>query len=189
MELYLHRYFKKGMNPFRSISELPDSEIPVFMKQYFPNHQWFHANPEQRIRNRRKVEQWLYKEFVKLGGEPETMYPCYFSLGASPFLSQFESFEGETSEVKIPLKKFSSKEISFTYPDSFFSTWLSEYNKHPLFDKELNGRVFTIEKMNELISQGAIPVGQSIGTQYYEYQFYIEAQVWNYDKLLSNVET
>lgn len=176
------------MNPFRSISELHDSEIPVFMKQHFPNHRWFHANPEQRIRNRRKVEKWLYEEFVKIGGKPETTYPCYFTLGASPFLSKFESFEGETVEIKIPLKNFSSNEISFTYPDSFFSAWLSKNKNHPLFDKQLSGRVFTIEKLNELVSQGAIPSDQSIDIKYYEYQFYIEAQVWNYGKLFSNNE-
>ena len=174
------------MNPFKSISELPDSEIPAFMKHYFPNHRWFHADPEQRITNRRKVEKWLYKEFVKLGGKPETTYPCYFTLGASPFLNKFESFEGKTLEIKIPLKIFSPKEISFTYPDSFFSAWLNENKNHPLFNKELSGRVFTIEKLNELTRQGAIPTDQSIDTKYYKYQFYIEAQVWNYGKLFSN---
>ncbi len=185
MDLYLYRYYKNGMNPFKSTSELADDEIPFFMKRHFPSHRWFHANPEQRIKNRRKVEKWLHQEFVKSGGLPETEYPCYFTLGASSFLKNFESFDGESIELKIPLGEFNSKSISFTYPDSFFSEWLNCNQDHPLFNKKLNGRVFILDELFDLLSQDAFPIDQSIDTPNYEYQFYLEAQVWNYGELLN----
>ncbi|MFK5913969.1 MAG: hypothetical protein QM484_06310 [Woeseiaceae bacterium] len=183
MKQYLYRYFKTGMNPFKSTSELADDEILVFMKENFPNHNWFHANPKQRIRNRRKVEKWLHEEFIKTGGDPKTEHPCYFTLGASSFLKNFESFDGESIELKIPLNEFSSKHISFTYPDSFFSEWLSRNQSHPLFNKDLNGRVFTLDGLLELLRKDAIPIDQFMYTSSYEYQFYIEAQVWNLEDL------
>jgi len=186
MEHYLYRYFKIGMNPFKSTSEFADDEIPVFMKKHFLSHSWFHANPIQRIRNRRKVEKWLHEEFIKSGGNPKTEHPCYFTLGPSTFLKNFESFDGESIELKIPLNEFSSEDISFTYPDSFFSEWLNQNQNHPLFNKKLNGRVFTLNELLDLLSQDAFPTDQFINTPNYEYPFYIEAQIWNYDHLLNN---
>ncbi len=171
------------MDPFKSTSELADDEIPIFMKKHLPNHSWFHANPKQRIRSRRKVEKWLHEEFIKSGGEPKTEHPCYFTLGKSSFLKNFESFDGKSIELKIPLNDFSSKHISFTYPDSFFSEWLNQNQDHPLFNKDLNGRVFTLDVLPDLLRQNAFPTDQFIDTPNYEYQFYIEAQVWNSDDL------
>src|SRR5690349_12570668 len=128
--LYLHRYYKEGLSPFRSISDFSDLEIVHFMQEQFPDHSWFHADPERRIANRRKIETWLYDEFLSLGGKPQTRHPCYFTLDESPFLKEFGYFEGAPREVKIPLSTFSSSNISFTYPDSFFSVWLSRNKAH-----------------------------------------------------------
>jgi hypothetical protein len=171
------------MDPFKSTSEMQDIEILDFMKKHFPNHSWFHSNPEQRIRNRRKVEKWLYAEFIESGGDPKTRYPCYFTLGPSSFLKNFESFAGQSIEIKIPLSEFSSKNISFTYPDSFFSDWLKQNNNHPLYDEQLNGKVITLDEILKIVRQGKIPIDQSMWTSKYEYPFYIEAQVWDYHLL------
>jgi hypothetical protein len=85
-EHYLYRYFKSGTNPFKSISDLCDDEIILFMRQNFPGHEWFHAHPEKRIANRRQIERWLFDKFIVAGGEPKTNHPCYFTLGKSAFL-------------------------------------------------------------------------------------------------------
>jgi len=179
----IYRYYKLGMNPFKSISDLPDDEITFFMEQNFPEHRWFHANPEKRIKNRRKIEKWLYKKFVESGGNPKTNHPCYFTLGKTRFFRKFESFDGQSAEIKCPLSIFSSKNISFTYPDSFFSEWLSQNKDHKLYNKELNGKIFTLDKILNLLSLSKIPKNIQMDTPYYKYDFYIEAQVWDYDVL------
>ena len=180
---FLYKYYKRGMNPFKSISVLSDDEIVIFMKQHFPKHSWFHANPKKRIAQRRKIDQWLYEGFVLSGGAPATKYPCYFTLGKSAFLRNFESFEGQSAEIEIPLSIFSCKNVSFTYPDSFFSEWLSRNRQHELYSKELSGKIFLLDEIIKLLQQDKIPMFAYMDTWNYKYEFYIEAQVWDYDVL------
>jgi hypothetical protein len=184
---YLYRYFKRGTNPFGSISGLADSEVVVFMKENFPNHEWFHANPERWMTKRRRIEKWLLDEFVRRGGEPKTRHPCYFTFGKSGFLKKSGSFD---AQIEIPLSSFSAKNISFTYPDSFFSDWLSRNRAHKLYNDELNGRIFTMDEILDLSAQGKIPQDVRIETAYgYEFEFYIEAQVWDYEILDNCMES
>jgi hypothetical protein len=183
---FIYRYFKLGMNPFKSISDLCDDEIIVLMTENFPNHEWFHADPEERIKRRRKIEKWLFDEFVLSGGDPKTNSPCYFTLGKSAFLRDAGSFD---AEIEIPLRLFSSKNISFTYPDSFFSVWLSRNKDHKLYNNELNGKIFKIDEVLNLLTQNKIPQNAQMDTSYgYKFDFYIEAQVWDYD-ILDNYMT
>lgn len=93
------------------------------------------------------------------------------------------------AEIEIPLGLFSSKNISFTYPDSFFSEWLSRNKDHELYNNELNGKIFTIDEILNLLAQNKIPQNVQIDTAYsYKFEFYIEAQVWDYD-ILNNYMT
>jgi hypothetical protein len=181
---FIYRYFKPGTNPLKSISDLADDEIVFFMKEHFPNHKWFHANPEKRIKNRRKIENWLYEQFIVSGGEPKTKYPCYFTLGECPFLKERYGFDKPPAELKIPLNLFSNKNISFTYPDSFFSESLNQNKDHKLYNEELNGKVFTLDEVLNLLAQNKIPKNAEMETNFdYKYDFYIEAQVWDYGVL------
>jgi len=66
-ELFLHRYYKQGLNPFRSISDLDEREIIEFMEKEFPAHTWFHADPTKRIERRRRIERWLHNDFLWMG--------------------------------------------------------------------------------------------------------------------------
>jgi len=181
--LYLYRYYKEGLNPFRSTSNLNDNEIIHFMEKHFPTHSWFHANPKKRIDSRRKIESWLHHQFLLSGGKPQTKHPCYFTLGESSFLKEFGCYEGNPREVKIPLSTFSSRNISFTYPDSFFSEWLSCNKGHALYNNELNGKVFSLEKMLVLLKNKVIPNNVYMDTPLYKFHFYVEAQVWDYNLL------
>ena len=182
-ELFLHRYYKEGLNPFRSMSGLTDDEIVRFMTAHFPDHSWFHADPQERIERRRKIESWLHHEFVSLGGRPQTAHPYYFTVNESPFLKEYGYYEGTPREIKIPLGVFSSKNVSFTYPDSFFSDWLRRNQSHPLYNHELNGKVFSLDELLVLLEEKAIPENVSMKTPSGEFQFYIEAQVWDYELL------
>lgn len=181
----LFRYYKSGMEPFNSVSTLSDAEIITFMQENFPKHRWFHSNPSKKVKRRREVEQWLYEGFVAIGGEPVTRYPCYFTLGQSTFLKAFESFEGSSAEIEVPLRLFSTKNISFTYPDSFFSYWLMQHKGHELYNEKLHGRVFSLDEIKNLLAQGEFKENISMTTATHDYPFYIEAQVWNYEILHS----
>lgn len=150
------------------------------METHFPAHAWFHADPKERIHRRRKIERWLHQEFCLLGGKPQTRHPCYFTLEESPFLKQFGCYEGTPKQVKLPLSMFSSKNISFTYPDSFFSDWLSRNRDHALYNSELSGKVFSLEQMVRLQENNVIPKDVYMETPDYPFHFYIEAQVWDY---------
>jgi hypothetical protein len=177
----IYRYFKLGTDPFKTISDLGDADIVLFMKENFPDHAWFHADPEERIRRRRIIEKWLFDEFVLSGGEPKTNHPCYFTLGKSAFLKESGSFD---AEIEVPLRLFSSKSISFTYPDSFFSDWLGRNKDHELYNNELNGKIFTIDEVLALLAQNKFPQNAQMDTAYgYKFDFYIEAQVWDYEIL------
>lgn len=184
---FIYRYFKEGMNPFKSISDFPDEQIVSFMEKYFPNDRWFHANPEGRIKTRRKIENWLYNNFISSGGKPKTNHPCYFTLEKSTFLQEFESFEGLSKEVKIPLSLFSCDNISFTYPDSFISEWLNRNKDHDFYDEELNGKIFKLKEILGLLESGRIPNNIYMDTLNYKYHFYIEVQVWDYS-ILTNFQ-
>jgi hypothetical protein len=73
---------------------------------------------------------------------------------------------------------------SFTYPDSFFFVWLSRNKDHELYNQELNGRIFTIEEVLNLVTENKIPQNVQMDTAYgYKFEFYIEAQVWDWDIL------
>jgi hypothetical protein len=78
---------------------------------------------------------------------------------------------------------FSSKNISFTYPDSFFSEWLSRNKGHALYDSELNGKVFSLEEMLVLLKNKVIPTNVYMDTPDCKFHFYVEAQVWDYNRL------
>lgn len=181
---FIYRYFKLGTHPFKSISDLGDDEIVLFMSENFPDHSWFHADPKERIKRRRRIEKWLFDEFVLSGGDPKTNNPCYFTLGKSPFLRKFGFYD---AEIALPLRLFSSKNISFTYPDSFFSEWLSRNKDHKLYNHEMNGKLFTMDRILDLASQNEIPQNVRIEDSFYPFEFYIEAQVWDYDILNSYV--
>lgn len=180
---YLHRYYKPGLDPFRSTSELDDDEIADFMTQHFPEHSWFHEDPENRIARRRRIESWLHSEFCAKGGAPRTEHPCYFTLNDSPFLKANRYYPEVPCEVKLPLSAFSATKVSFTYPDSFFSDWLYRHPDHALYQPTLNGKVFTLTAMLELLELGAIPENTGMDTPSGPFEFYIEAQVWDYDLL------
>lgn len=111
---------------------------------------------------------------------------CQTAIFRFPFAFLFFLREGGSfdAEIEIPLDLFSSKNISFTYPDSFFSEWLSRNKDHELYDNELNGKIFTMDEVFDLLTQNKIPEGAQMDTSYgYKFDFYIEAQVWDYDIL------
>ena len=56
--------------------------------------------------------------------------------------------------------------------------------RHGGVRKGIAGKMFTIDQVLDLLAQNKIPQNISMDTAYgYRFEFYIEAQVWNYDIL------
>lgn len=116
---------------------------------------------------------------------PTRRFQSTFSLRFEELrdLGESDYYEGTPREIKIPVNVFSSQNVSFTYPDSFFSDWLRRNQSHPLYNRELNGKGFSLDQLLVLLEKKAIPENVYMNTQSGEFHFYIEAQVWDYDLL------
>jgi hypothetical protein len=174
----LFYYYKKTLKPFRSIMELSDVEMNEFMRANLPEESVFHTNPQRYIKRRRETESWLHKAFISSGGEPQTIYPIYMTLGRASYI---ESQGIYTEYLQLPLSLFSEKSISFTYPDSFVSRWLAETNNEH-FNPENHGQIFTIVDLPRLLSTETAHNDAWKITER-KYDFFIEAQIWNTDPL------
>jgi hypothetical protein len=54
----------------------------------------------------------------------------------------------------------------------------------------LNGRIFTIEEVLNLVTENKIPQNVQMDSGYgYKFEFYIEAQVWDWDILNNYVSS
>lgn len=86
---YLIHFYKSGTEPFRSLSALPDREAIQIMQDLYVEGAVFwerFEDPNQYLRTRRQIEQWLRQEFIAKGGAPQETYPIYMILGRSKWL-------------------------------------------------------------------------------------------------------
>lgn len=70
---FLTYYYKRGIEPFLSLSVLPDSEAVQIMEALYMEGSvlWERfKDPSQYLQARRQTEQWLYQEFRTKGGQP-----------------------------------------------------------------------------------------------------------------------
>jgi len=174
----LFYYYKKSLQPFRSMMELSNAEVNEFMRANLPEESFFHKNPERYIKRRRETESWLHQAFCSMGGEPSTFYPIYMTLGRASYI---ESQGIYTEYLQLPLSLFSEKNISFTYPDSYVSRWLAE-TQNDYFNSEIHGKIFTLLDLSRLLSDETVhnDAWRSTGRKY---DFFIEAQIWDTEPL------
>jgi hypothetical protein len=186
---HLIHFYRSGTDPFQSLSALSDSEAIQFMAALYVEGAiiWERfKDPAQYLHARRQVEQWLYKEFVAKGGDPQESYPIYMVLGRSRWLLRMADAAtlATTAEIQVPLSIFRECDISFTYPDSMVS-WLLEKQKHPQYYlPDYHGKLFTLSEIRSIVESNGLP-GEGWGTNLPSYLAnYIEAQVWNHKPLL-----
>jgi hypothetical protein len=170
----LFYYFKPGVQPFRSLMELPNLEAGAFMRTHLPEDVIFHRDPEGYLKRRRETEDWLHKTFCDLGGNPLTLFPIYMTLGKSSYI---ESQGIYTECLELPLSLFSENVISFTYPDSYVSHWLAE-TQNSYFDPSTHGRVFKLPDLCDLLSDGRVH-NDAWKVDERRYDFFLEAQIWD----------
>jgi hypothetical protein len=193
MELLYH-YYKKGSVTFDSLTENDDETAIQLMKSLYIKDSllWERfAEPKQYLDARRYTEKWLHDEFAKNGGQPKTINPIYFVFGNSIWYEKNETsrIQMETGIIKIPLEIFSDKEISFTYPDSML-TLLLAYQKIPQYYlPEYHGKVFCLREIKKIINENGLPGYEWNPILPEKMPNYIEAQVWNKNKLLEYIKS
>ncbi len=183
---FLSHYYRKGKNPFESMSYLSNDEAErVGLKLLKENPVAF-----RRFRKfstywprRRTTDQWVRSEFEKKGGRPVDPFPQYFVLGTSSYISALGDDDGYT-ELRIPLSEFDPKKVSFTYSDCMVSRWLQQEQQHKkYFNPEIHGKVFTLPEILEVVKIHGIPNGEWETEPAKAFDFFVEAQVWSHRPL------
>jgi RimJ/RimL family protein N-acetyltransferase len=117
--LYITNYRETGGLPLRNIMRLPKEEAYQVAKKLSENstarNNRYGEYFERYYQNRQRTEEWLYHQFIKNGGKPETEHPIYFVLCEC---KSFQKFFGNGEQLQIPLKDIASHHISFTPRDS-----------------------------------------------------------------------
>lgn len=186
---YLTYYYKYGSKPFCSLTDLDDTVATQLMKELYVENSllWERfSNPKQYMDARRYTEKWLLDEFIKRGGRPLSKTPLYFVFGESIWFNTNENTENKSlaCQIQIPLEIFDEMEISFTYPDSML-TLLLAYQKDPnYYLPEYHGKLFTLKEINEIINTKGIPCKDWNTILHQKMPNYIEAQVWNKEKVM-----
>lgn len=117
--LYITNYRETGGVHLRSIMRLPKEEAYEVAKKLSENstarNDRFGQYFERYYEKRQRTEEWLYQQFIKNGGKPETEHPIYFVLCEC---KNFQKFYGNEEQIQISLKDIASEHISFTPRDS-----------------------------------------------------------------------
>lgn len=117
--LYITNYRETGGLPLRNIMRLPKEEAYLTAKKLSENstarNNRYGEYFKRYYQRRKNTEEWLYHQFIRNGGKPETEHPIYFVLCEC---KKLQKFYGNEEQIKIPLKDIASEHISFTPRDS-----------------------------------------------------------------------
>ncbi len=183
---FLTHYYKKGDQPFRSISELSKIEALRHISQYDPEealvYRRFH-NPEKYLEERNATEIWLYEEFKNKGGRPEKLFPYYLVLGESDYI--FKGYNENCNIISIPIEQIDESKISFTYPDSMVSYWLKDQkSSEKYFQSKYHGVVFTLDEIFDLLREVEHFERVWEDEETRAFDFFVEAQLWTESPIL-----
>jgi hypothetical protein len=181
---YLTYYYSTDTVPFRSLSELPDGEAMRIMKelhdQYGDNILFARfADPAQYLNTRRQTEEWVRSSFLIKGGQPVDSHPISMVLGSSKWIENNAPDRKTHGGIRIPLSAFSEGDVSFTFPDSMVSWWLSHDKPGEYFLPEYHGKVFLLSEILAIVRGKGMPEDDWKVEIPKDTGAYIEAQVWN----------
>ncbi len=185
---YLVHYYRRGGEPFQSLSDLPDADAIRLMQELYVEGSVFwerFKDPREYLDARRGVEAWLYREFVAQGGAPCTPRPIYLVLGHSRWAESMvdPATLASTAEIEVPLSIFRESEVSFTYPDSMVSMMVAAAKEPAHFQEGYHGELFTLARIREVVERKGMPEEGWQTNVPRSLAHYIEAQVWNRDLL------
>ena len=179
---YITHYYQEGSDILKNVCSAPDmvAEGLLSILKESGQRAWLHPG---YLEERRRVEAWLYREFVKKGKHPHLKHPLYFVLGENDDFFQRDGFFSATNPIKLqlPLALFSSDMISFTYPDSMPSLAIATdtTGRAHSYRKPIHGQVFTWEEIGEIVNEYGIPGDRWKTEEHWRYDRFIEAQVWD----------
>lgn len=165
--LYIINYCNPHCSPLSSITRLPEEEAFAAAKMLSESYKGTAFGRFEDFVNyyprRIRTEKWLYENFLKMGGEPETEHPLYFVVNGSGYLNEWF---GNGAVTKLVLDEISSKHISFTFGDSMAK-----------MDKPERQKPFTKEELYGFIKKYKRTVDEFF-TEIERDWHYIEAQLW-----------
>ena len=116
------------------------------------------------ILQRNETENWLYSQFLEIGGHPTTMYPFYFIVGENQQLKR--DFGTNVQTLQLNTNIINCNHLSFTLGDSVGMFYSSAPNK-----------IYLLNQLEELLSDPEFIEWQMKPLK--TYHRYIEAQLWD----------
>lgn len=183
---HLTYYYKRGTEPFRSLSALPDDEAIRIMEALCDDTPYGarFKNPAQYMRDRRETERWVREAFIAKGGRPREAYPIPMVLGESKWMASVSPDPSAHAEIRVPLSDFTAYDVSFTYPDSMISLWFGREKPAEYYRPEVHGKVFTMSEILSIVESKGLPEEEWETNLPSDLAPYIEAQVWNHEPLV-----
>lgn len=190
---YLTYYYTRGTPPFRSLSALSPSEAIQVMQDLYVEFEGSilferFKDPAQYLQQRRQTEQWVREQFITKGGQPQEAYPISMVLGTSRWIQKHAPvMQKAQAEIRIPLSVLKEDEVSFTYPDSMISFWFGKDKPAEYYQPEYHGQVFTLSEILSIVEARGLPEEEWETNLPDTLAPYIEAQVWNHERLVEYV--
>jgi hypothetical protein len=188
---YLTHYYMPGTPPFRSLSALPETEAIGIMESLYDEKllaMTRFKDPHHYLRNRKQREQWVRESFILKGGKPRDAYPHYMILGESKWIVR-ASGGADPPKIRIPLSVFAEDDVSFTYPDSMISYWFGNEKPPEYYLPAYHGLVFTRAEILSIVARKGMPEDDWHTNLPADLAPYIEAQVWNHERLQDYMRT
>ena len=119
-KLFITHYYFPGTDPWKNIMNLPEQEafrMAAELAEKHPDTTSFgrFADFENYYPNRKRADEFVRNEFIKLGGKPKLKHPYSFVLVECEYLRKwFDSSE----KVVLDLDDIPDDRISFTLGDS-----------------------------------------------------------------------
>jgi hypothetical protein len=166
---YLSHYYEADIGPFVNLSDIPIAEAEACLAQIRKAGQTLASQRSvDYLSIRKQLEAEVRNLFIQKGGKPARKHPHYMILGSCPWVL---SWYQDGRELRIPLDQFSSKNISFTYGDTFPAMRYQD-------DRSYRGQVYCLEELPGLVLQFGLPQDWNpdgkLGPDRY-----IEAQIWD----------
>lgn len=155
--LFGYRFFEKKEGPLVTIRKYTKKEVDEIGKRAGI------TNIQEIYDNRVIIENWLYRQFVKKGGQPQIKIPYYAAVyDELPADNQLHVRFQEPQCIRIPMSAFPKNCVSFTYGQS--PRALTRKDNHPTRRK-----ILTWEEAEWAINK--FPYDHNEGT-------WLEMQIW-----------
>jgi hypothetical protein len=163
---FVCHYYDASTGPFLNLSDLPLEEAERILDRIRRAGAGFASKRSlDYLRIRRELEDQVRTLFVEKGGKPCRERPHYMSC---PWVKDWYR---EGRELRIPLARFDSEIVSFTYGDTFPAMRFRD-------ERPYRGQVYVLDELPDLIQSHGLPqMWNRDGSRGPER--YIEAQVWD----------